>query len=154
MRIFAENIINNVSCQGGLDKTASMWYNIINKEIKGIFMGVHLKVVPTSFSRQQNHELAKVLKLLQVESPSAVAALVELLYDKDPKIKMAAASKLLDTQVNIALQINNDQIQRLEADAKYGLALNGSTANSDKDVDEDDVDDGLPLVDFNTIQTV
>lgn len=117
-------------------------------------MGVHLKVVPTSFSRQQNHELAKVLKLLQVESPSAVAALVELLYDKDPKIKMAAASKLLDTQVNIALQINNDQIQRLEADAKYGLALNGSTANSDKDVDEDDVDDGLPLVDFNTIQTV
>lgn len=131
-----------------------MWYNIINKEIKGIFMGVHLKVVPTSFSRQQNHELAKVLKLLQVESPSAVAALVELLYDKDPKIKMAAASKILDTQVSIALQINNDQIQRLEADAKYGLALNGSTANSDKDVGEDDVDDGLPLVDFNTIQTV
>lgn len=106
-------------------------------------MGTYLKVVPTSFTRKQNHELTKVLKLLTQESASAVAALIELLHDKDPKIKLAAASKIIEHQESIAMQINNDQMQRLVANAKFGNALGGGT----------DIDDDTPSIDFNSIQT-
>lgn len=85
-------------------------------------MGAQLKPVATEvgFARRQNHPLSKLLKSLTAESQDAVDVLVALTKSTDEKIKLAAATKLLEFQESVAKSIENDALMRVMANAKYG----------------------------------
>lgn len=76
----------------------------------------------TGFHRRQSHPLKDVLKKLNKESEGAVEKLVEIMNSKDADLKtqLAAASKLLDIQRQIAADLNQDELQRMIANVKFG----------------------------------
>lgn len=94
----------------------------------------------------------KALKSLKLElkrvSGDAVKALVKFLTDEkaEPKLRLQAATALLDFQVKVADKISADQIARLIAEVK--LNPTGS-----KRLTTDD-DDDMPAVDFGTVQSI
>ena len=102
-------------------------------------MGANLKIREKSFHRKQAHPLAKVLKKLNVEAEGAVETLVALMSNEDPKIKLAAASKILDFQRDAAADLDRDELQRLIANIKY-CGPQGET-------EEDDT----PQIDFSQV---
>jgi hypothetical protein len=85
-------------------------------------IGRHLKVVEEGFARKSKHELADLLKKLNKESEGAVEMIVAIMTkkDQDERLVLQAASKLLDLQRQVAQDINNDKMQRLIANVKYG----------------------------------
>lgn len=85
-------------------------------------MGANLKPVASEvgFARRQNHPLSKLLKSLNAESQDAVDTLVKLMKSEDDKIKLGAATKLLEFQESVAKSIENDNLMRVMATAKYG----------------------------------
>lgn len=62
--------------------------------------------------------------------------------DTDDKTKLAAASKLLDLQRQVAADINQDELQRLIANVKFGGPR------------QLEVDDDTPAIDFSVVQDV
>lgn len=107
-------------------------------------MGAQLKVASeVGFARRQNHPLSKLLKSLTAESQDAVDTLVALMKSTDQKIKLAAATKLLEFQESVAKSIENDSLMRIMANAKYG---------GPKQLDYED--DDSPDVDFSVVQQV
>lgn len=104
-------------------------------------MGAQLAVREVGFARRQNHPLKKLLNSLTKESEDAVEILVALMTgkDTDDKTKLAAASKLLDLQRQIAQDINQDELQRLIANVKFGGPKQLET------------EDDTPQIDFSTI---
>lgn len=87
----------------------------------GVVMGRHLKAIEQGFARKSRHELAAILKKLTAESEDAVEKIVAIMNEsKDDRLVLSAASKLLDMQRQIALDINNDNMQRLIANVKFG----------------------------------
>lgn len=105
-------------------------------------IGANLKVREVGFQRKQTHPLSKVLKALTAESQDAVDILVGLMTsDKtDDKTKLAAASKLLDLQRQVAADINQDELQRLIANVKFG-------GPRQLELEDDDT----PQIDFTTV---
>lgn len=92
-------------------------------------------------------DLKKLMKDLNKSSKTAIDVLLSLMAsDVDPKIKLTAATKLLELQVAVAKEINTDQLQRLIADVKHGAASKSSISLKD--------DPNRPLVDFTTIRSV
>lgn len=106
-------------------------------------MGANLKYKdePISFRRRQTHDLTKLLRSLNKESDDVVEILVELTKSQDEKIKLAAASKLVDLQVEVAELINKDGLQRLLLESKNTNAARGLAPE----------DDDTPQIDFTTI---
>jgi hypothetical protein len=92
-------------------------------------------------------DLKPVLKRLSAQSKAAIDVLVKLLESKDERTRMSAATKLLDFQVQIAKEINADQMQRLIAQVKLGSDAGGKSPLL---VPEDK----RPLVDFTTIREI
>lgn len=106
-------------------------------------MGAQLKVArEVGFARRQNHPLSKLLKSLTVESQDAVDTLVALMKSEDEKIKLSAATKLLEFQESVSKTIENDALMRVMANAKYGGPK------------ELEVDDDTPAIDFSVVQDV
>lgn len=101
-------------------------------------MGAQLKVVERGFARRQKHDMAATLRKLTKESDGAVETLVALMASEDEKIRLGAASKIIDLQRQIANDINTDDLQRLIANVKFGGPK------------ELEVDDG-PEVDFSIV---
>ena len=86
-------------------------------------MGANLKIASEQgFQRKQNHPLTTILKKLNKEAEGAVEMLVTLMTAKesDDKTKLAAASKLLEFQRQAAQDINQDELQRMIANIKFG----------------------------------
>jgi len=90
-------------------------------------------------------DLKALHKALKNVSKEAIDALTEILKDEkiDPKVRVAAAAKLLDLNVTVAEAISKDQIQRLIGEVRKG-ALKGEV------VDEDN----RPVVDFHNVQAI
>ena len=102
-------------------------------------MGANLKIASEQgFRRKQNHPLTGILKKLNKEAEGAVEMLVTLMTaeDSDDKTKLAAASKLLEFQRQAAQDINQDELQRLIANIKFG----GPKSLEYEDDDTPDVD--------------
>lgn len=104
-------------------------------------MGANLKVSEVGFHRKQSHPLSKLLRSLTAESTDAVEILVEIMNSKDSdnKIRLAAASKLLDLQRQIANDIEEDQLKRVLCNVKFG---------GPRDLE---VDDDTPQIDFTQV---
>lgn len=91
----------------------------------------------------------KSLKLeLKRHSSTAVQALVTLLTDKDTdaKIRLQAATSLLELQVKVGDKISQDQIARLIAEVKLNPTGRKQLSSSE--------DPGRPSVDFGTVQKI
>lgn len=102
-------------------------------------MGANLKVREVGFHRKQKHDLNATLKKLTKESDGAVETLVALMASEDEKIRLGAASKIIDLQRQIANDINQDELQRLIANVKFG-------GPKQLEVDEDD---NMPAIDYS-----
>lgn len=93
-------------------------------------------------------DLKKLLRDLAKHSSKAVDKLVTLMSNDDPKIALQAARTLVEMQVQVAKDINSDQLQRLIAQAKLGsgqkqlIPVSGE-GNEDR-----------PVVDFTTIREI
>jgi hypothetical protein len=124
----------------GLTNSHSYDMMAVIRETEQYFMARHLKVTERGFARKNKHELTALLKKLNAESDSAVEILVYLMNkkDQDDKIVLQAASKLLDLQREVAQDINNDEMQRLISNVKFG-------GPKQLEVDDDDT----PQIDFS-----
>lgn len=107
-------------------------------------MGVQLKLKEDtiSFRRKQSHELKSLLRSLNKETENAVEIIVSLMQSPDEKMRLAAATKLLDMHKEVSVIINTDDIQRMLLESK----------NPDRN--RTLIEDDTPMVDFETVQDV
>ena len=92
-------------------------------------------------------DLKKLHTDIKRHSKAAIDALVSMLDSTDPKIKLTAATKLLEFQVSVAKELSSDQMQRLIAEVK----LVKSPKSNLVPVEDQKA---RPLVDFTTIRSV
>lgn len=91
-------------------------------------------------------DLKRVAKELTKASSTAVEVLLKLLESKDERVRMQAATKLLEFQITVAKEISHDQMQRLIAEIK----LNGGSTK--KLIAAQEGGKKRPVVDFQTIR--
>lgn len=63
-------------------------------------------------------DLKKLARDISKATSKGVEVLVSLLDSKDERVRLAAATKLVEFQVQIAKEISSDQLQRLIAEIK------------------------------------
>ena len=83
---------------------------------------------------------------LSKSSKDAVAVLVEMLKSPDLRLRMQAAVKLLEFDIDVKKAISTDQIQRVIAEIKVG--------GGNKMLELEDANKKKPVVDFSTIRSV
>ncbi len=94
-------------------------------------------------------DLKKLLRAVSKESAKAIDVLVKLMGSNDEKIRLTAASKLLEFQVTVADKISQDQMSRLIAQVKLHGPSQGTLVPL-----PGQKDDKRPLVDFTTVREV
>jgi hypothetical protein len=95
-------------------------------------------------------ELKDVAKKLSKASKTAVEILSKCLESKDERVRMQAATKLLEFHVTVAKEISHDQMQRLIAEIKVARAPGNKLIGADYPGD----DKKKPIVDFTTIRQI
>jgi len=92
-------------------------------------------------------DLKATARLLKAASKPAVDALLACLESSDERIKLSAASKLLEYGVDVAKAVSQDQLQRLVAEIKL-------KHNPTNRLIEDNKPTNTVLVDFSTIREI
>lgn len=92
-------------------------------------------------------QLKKLARELSKASKDAVDVLLSLLTSKDERVRMTAATKLIEFDIDVKKAISNDQMQRLIAEIK----LNRQSTTKQLTAEEENK---RPIVDFSTIRTV
>lgn len=92
-------------------------------------------------------DLKKLDKELSKASKEAVDVLTEMLKNADVRIRMQAATKLLELGLEVKKTISSDQMQRIIADIK----LNGA---SSKTLEIEDSAKNRPIVNFSEIRSI
>lgn len=95
-------------------------------------------------------DLKKLAREISKASKEAVDVLVKLLESTDEKVRMQAAIKLLEFDIDIKKAISQDQMQRLIAEIK----LNRQSNTKVIDVENDEERKKRPIVDFSTIKVI
>ena len=108
-------------------------------------------VKPMSFIKDSN-ELTKLLKKLEKATPKAVDVIEDIMENSDDdKMRMAAATKLLEFQVATSKEINTQNMQNMIAEIKLNRDSGGTRGIGYGDASESS---NVPLVDFGTIKTI
>jgi hypothetical protein len=94
--------------------------------------------------------LKKLLKDLTKASKEAIEVLVVCLKSEDEKIRMQAASKILEFQSTVADKVNQDQMQRLVAEIKFNRQPQGKLMQ----LEDEKPATVRPVVDFTRIREV
>jgi hypothetical protein len=90
-------------------------------------------------------QLRKLLKELDKASKEAVEILLECAKSRDDRVRLQAASKLIEFKIDVTDKINADKIQRMIAELKLnGKSSNGSLVPTS----------ATPVVDFTKIRTI
>lgn len=112
---------------------------------------LQIETVPVKFTRRKG-ELTKIQKQLAKISPEMIDFLVKQVQDEglDPKVRQAAAIKLIEYDIRVAQLTNADNMTRMLADIKYADKLLGGKTTDD----EGEGKPKKPLVDFDNILTV
>lgn len=121
----------------------------MQNEDGSISLVIETKEETPSFLKE-HVDLKPVLRLLKSASKTAIDTLLKCLESKDERIRLSAASKLIDLHVSVAKEISHDQMQRLIAEIK--VASGGSTKKL-VDAKGGDKEQG-PIVDFTTIRQI
>lgn len=95
---------------------------------------------------QDEIKLKKLLKALDKASVEAVDVLLKCMHSEDEKIRLTAATKLLDFHIDVTEKINADKIQRMVAEIKLVKNTNGKLV--------EDNTQQRPVLDFTRIQDV
>jgi HEAT repeat protein len=103
---------------------------------------------PTQSFLDDKIDLKKLSKDLSKASKEAVEVLLKLLESKDERVRMTAATKLLEFDIDVKKIVSQDQMQRLIAELKLNRAANVKTIGVDEDEKQ------RPLVDFYTVREV
>lgn len=93
-------------------------------------------------------QLKKLSKDLSKASKDAIDVLVEMLKSTDTRLKMQAAIKLLEFDIDVKKSISSDQLQRMIAEIK----VNGNSGS--KELEIEDARKNRPVVDFSSIRTL
>lgn len=127
-----------------------MWYNVYIKKLMGANMSNNssqMLVIENEISFTQDEiKLKKLLKALDKASVEAVEVLLKCMHSQDEKIRLTAATKLLDFHIDVTEKINADKIQRMVAEIKLVKSTNGSLVPIDESK--------RPVVDFTTVRTL
>lgn len=107
-----------------------------------------IETVPVKFTRRKS-EFTKLQKSLSKVSTELVEFLMTQVRDTtlDPKVRQAAAMKLLEYEIRVNDLHNKDVLTRLLADIKYEDKLLGGKTSDDDDSGKSK----KPLVDFDNI---
>lgn len=118
-----------------------------NNEGSAVSLVVETQVDVPSFL-DDKLDLKKLARDISKQTSAAVDVLVKLLESKDEKIRLTAATKLVELHIQVQKEISADQMQRLIAEIK--LVRGGA-----KKLVEADVPGGSrPVVDFSTIRKI
>lgn len=96
-------------------------------------------------------DLKKLAREISKATSAAVEVLLKLLESKDERVRLEAAKKLVDLQVQIAKEISTDQMNRLIAEIKL---VRAPQKNLIEAPDGGNGDKPKPVVDFTTIRTI
>jgi HEAT repeat protein len=107
---------------------------------------VETQLEPVSFL-DDKIDLKKLARDISKATSKAVEVLLELLDSKDERVKLQAATKLVEFHVQVQKEISSDQLQRLIAEIKVAQS-------SRKLVDANNPDKQRPVVDFSTIRKI
>jgi plasmid stability protein len=94
-------------------------------------------------------QLKKLSRELSKASKDAIDVLVEMLQSEDKRMKMQAAIKLLELDVEVKKTISQDQLQRLIAEVK----LSG-TGSKTLEIEDGSERKNRPIVDFSNIRSI
>jgi HEAT repeat protein len=97
---------------------------------------------------EEKVQLQKLSKELSKASKEAIEILLSLLTSKDERIRMQAAIKLLEFEIDVKKAISQDQMQRLIAEIK----LNRDPQTTKIPLEADGKK--RPIVDFSTIRQI
>lgn len=98
-------------------------------------------------------QLKKLLKDFNKNSSKALEALIGVMETtKDEKLKAQCAKDILQMTVQLAKEVNTDQMQRLIAEIKFNRGPQGKLVQLEDDKDEDEK--LPPKVDFSVIKVV
>jgi len=97
-----------------------------------------------------NIDLKKLHKELSKVSKEAIDVLLACLKSQDERLRMSAATKLLEFQVTVSKEINTDQMQRLIAEIKLNHGPKGRLTPLDGEEEEKP----RPIVDFSNIRSI
>lgn len=100
---------------------------------------------------QSEIQLKTLLRQITGASKQAIKVLLECLKSNDEKVRLQAATKILEYQVQVADKVNQDQLQRLIAEIKFNRGPQGKLVPLE---DGDKPARVRPVVDFNKIQDV
>lgn len=92
-------------------------------------------------------DLKKLAREISKATSTAVEVLLKLLESKDERVRLQAATKLVEFQVQVAKEISADQMQRLIAEIKLVRAPQQKLVPVDGKP-------ARPMVDFSTIREV
>ena len=95
-------------------------------------------------------DLKKMARDISKASSKAVEVLLKLLESKDEKVRLTAATKLVEFQVQIAKEVSNDQLQRLVAEIKLVRGA-GRTKNLVPLQDGGKRENTTPVIDFSRV---
>lgn len=107
---------------------------------------VETQLEPVSFL-DDKIDLKKLARDISKATSKAVEVLLGLLDSKDERVKLQAATKLVEFHVQVQKEISSDQLQRLIAEIKVAQS-------SRKLVDANNPDKQRPVVDFSTIRKI
>ena len=108
---------------------------------------VALQVKKLTFLEEEV-QLKKLSRELSKSSKDAIDVLVLMLQNKDDRIKMQAAIKLLEFDIDVKKAISSDQIQRVIAE----IRLNGSSGSKTLELESEKAK--RPIVDFSRIREI
>jgi HEAT repeat protein len=94
-------------------------------------------------------DLKKLAREIVKASSAAVDVLVKLLESTDERVRLQAATKLVEFQVQVAKEISADQMQRLIAEIKLVRAPQQKLVDANNPSKPN-----RPMVDFSTIREV
>jgi hypothetical protein len=98
-------------------------------------------------------KLDKLSKELSKVSKEAIDVLVTLLASSDEKVRMQAASKLLEFDIDVKKAMSNDQMQRMIAEIKLNRQPQTKLVPLSQD-EEEEQRKNRPVVDFTTIRSI
>ena len=98
-------------------------------------------------------DLKKVARDISKASSKAVEVLLKLLESKDEKVRLTAATKLVEFQVQIAKEVSNDQLQRLIAEIKLVRGAGRKTSLVPLQ-DGGKRENTTPMVDFSRVRAI
>lgn len=156
---FLEVLINEISVLQfgrGLTKQGSCIIIADIKRRKGVI--VSNSVTITAVVQEKNPsflddevQLKKLAKELSKASKEAIEVLLALLSSTDEKVRMTAAMKLIEFDIDVKKAISQDQMQRLIAEIKLNRQAGIKQLTAEEEEEQKKV---KPIVDFTTIRAV